>query len=707
MNLKKKFVIGAASLALVAGMGVAPAMAAEINLPNGLKVDTEKQRIAGDTRVETSLAAAKAAYKDHEGDAKTVYLVGYNGLIDAATSGMLDVQDSTRGPVVALPQDLKDQKLFALAVKKAFPKVNKFVAIGGTAVVSDEALKAVAEAAEVTKTDRIDGKNRYETNIAIAKKVFPAPTRVYLTRGDVMADAVSGGTLRNGPVIIVPRSGEVDPATVKYVTTAKPSQVIVIGGESALSDEQASKVFAKQSTIETTPWTAPEIIEGLKTKIQTYAALYFGQEAYQKGPTGTGNLCGNLNMTQKEANLPYAEINPAKVDDDNDGSTPAVQGTYFGLCGTDISTFTNKEETEEPADISVKAAMADGASASAKTKYFGGYAPIAEKVKAVEDYLNASTQLLSLTQAIETKLADGKGVTTYATIKAGTDDLTKALKAYYGAKFLTDNAVADKDGKITDQGLFTFDSSDVATAKLSGLNMDAIKDQVAADRNDKTARWAANGQAEGADLAIADLVKRDVTDFTALFGAAKTDTTNTKTDWAAVKAELDARYGEFTHNAKESKEMLIDAIRMYYTAGDLNGSSQSKTAGHVRIQGENRYETAAKLSIFQSKATSAPTNNQGESRLGEFKVQYLASGDDAHLADSVFAGQLQKGTILLVPTDGELNTLTKLELARKGAQKFANPMGETIFGSQVFTVGGKAAVSDDVFIDAVKALSGI
>ena len=28
MNLKKKFVIGAASLALVAGMGVAPAMAA-------------------------------------------------------------------------------------------------------------------------------------------------------------------------------------------------------------------------------------------------------------------------------------------------------------------------------------------------------------------------------------------------------------------------------------------------------------------------------------------------------------------------------------------------------------------------------------------------------------------------------------------------------------------------------------------------------
>ncbi|STY80869.1 MULTISPECIES: hypothetical protein [Mobiluncus] len=32
MNLKKKFVIGAASLALVAGMGVAPAMAAPADI---------------------------------------------------------------------------------------------------------------------------------------------------------------------------------------------------------------------------------------------------------------------------------------------------------------------------------------------------------------------------------------------------------------------------------------------------------------------------------------------------------------------------------------------------------------------------------------------------------------------------------------------------------------------------------------------------
>ncbi|STY98417.1 hypothetical protein [Mobiluncus holmesii] len=54
--------IGAASLALVAGMGVAPAMAAAgqpVLLPGGKKL----VRVAGDARVETSLEAAKLRMK--------------------------------------------------------------------------------------------------------------------------------------------------------------------------------------------------------------------------------------------------------------------------------------------------------------------------------------------------------------------------------------------------------------------------------------------------------------------------------------------------------------------------------------------------------------------------------------------------------------------------------------------------------------------
>ena len=47
MNLKKKFVIGAASLALVAGMGVAPAMAAPIPLLGGGTADLVAQRVSG------------------------------------------------------------------------------------------------------------------------------------------------------------------------------------------------------------------------------------------------------------------------------------------------------------------------------------------------------------------------------------------------------------------------------------------------------------------------------------------------------------------------------------------------------------------------------------------------------------------------------------------------------------------------------------
>ncbi|STY80874.1 hypothetical protein [Mobiluncus curtisii] len=78
MNLKKKFVIGAASLALVAGMGVAPAMAApgdKIVLPGGQSFD----RVAGAERVETSLKVAMKAAKDDAAKARKVYLVNYKG----------------------------------------------------------------------------------------------------------------------------------------------------------------------------------------------------------------------------------------------------------------------------------------------------------------------------------------------------------------------------------------------------------------------------------------------------------------------------------------------------------------------------------------------------------------------------------------------------------------------------------------------------
>ena len=705
MNLKKKIVVGVASAALIASMGVTPAFASEINLPNGLKVDTDKQRYAGDGRVETSLEVAKAAWSGHENEATVVYVVGYDGLVDAATAGMLDNSATTRGPVVALPKEVKDQKLFGAVVKKAFPKLKKVIAVGGTAVVSDEGLKAFAGAAELSKTDRIGGKNRYETNIAIARKAFPTSNRVYLTRGDLMVDSVAAGTLTGGPILLVPHEGDVDKATTAYTTASSPSEVVVIGGTGALSDEQAGKAFASSKSIKTTPWTAPEIMKGLQVKVQQYAALYFGQPEWQ-----SGNRAGDLDLNKKDAAQPYADVNVNEWDHDGKPATSAVNHHYWGLGETKLST--NAVGTEDPTDISVMAPVTDGKTADGKivpAKYFKGYGPILKEVKEAAADLGDSAYVTKL--ETDLKLAANKnalGNKTFQDFKNGTDPdvkgLIDALKAYLGGNAMTgDMALSEKDGKITQSSFFKFDSDQSGTAKYAGLDQEAINDQIAADMKDTKNKWAKSGQAEGSDLNFGDIVKRDATDLKALFKA--TETNNTSTNWGAIKKGVEGRLADFTARERQSREALIDAVRDYHSAGDLNGLSQKSSAGSKRINGKNRYETSALLSIFQSKHTST-VGIDGEGRYGNFTYQYLASGNDDNLIDAVFAGQLQKGTILLVPAEGEVNDLVKTELARKGTPKFQNKMGEGIFPSMVYTVGGKKAVSDEVFVAAVNALVG-
>ena len=709
MNLKKKIVVGVASAALIASMGVTPAFASEINLPNGLKVDTDKQRYAGDGRVETSLEVAKAAWSGHENEATVVYVVGYDGLVDAATAGMLDNSSSTRGPVVALPKEVKDQKLFAAVVKKAFPKLKKVVAIGGTAVVSDEGLKAFAGAAELSKTDRIGGKNRYETNIAIARKAFPTSNRVYLTRGDLMVDSVAAGTLTKGPVLLVPHEGDVDKATTAYTTASSPSEVVVIGGTTALSDEQAGKAFASSKSIKTTPWTAPEIMKGLQVKVQQYAALYFGQEEWQ-----SGKRAGKIDLSKKDAAQPYGDVNVDEWDADNKSETPAAKHAYMGLKETPLGAHT--VGTEDPTDISVMEPVTSG-TADKPAKYFRGYAPILKDVKEAAAVLADSNHVTKLETDLRLAATDSalNGVTfaqfkaalypeNGSTPNAAAKKVIDALKAYLGASaFGGDMALAEKNGKITQSSFFKFDSDQSGTAKYTGLDQEAINDQVAADMKDGKNKWAASGKAEGSDLNFGAIVKRDANDLKALFTA--TEGNNASTNWAAIKKGVEGRLADFTARERQSREALIDAVRDYHSAGDLNGLSQKSSAGSKRINGKNRYETSALLSIFQSKNAST-VGIDGEGRYNNFTYQYLASGNDDNLIDAVFAGQLQKGTILLVPAEGEVNDLVKTELARKGAPKYLKNMGEGVFPSMVYTVGGKKAVSDEVFVAAVNALVG-
>ena len=60
--------------------------------------------------------------------------------------------------------------------------------------------------------------------------------RVYLVRSDVFPDAVAGGSLTSGPILLVPRDGDLPDSVSDESARLSPTTVTVLGGPNAVSD---------------------------------------------------------------------------------------------------------------------------------------------------------------------------------------------------------------------------------------------------------------------------------------------------------------------------------------------------------------------------------------------------------------------------------------------------------------------------------------
>ena len=278
MNLKKKFVIGAASVALVAGMGgVAAPAAVATDIANPGFVN-KLVRLGGMDRVSTSLQVA--AYEFGSRVEKTdprgarpevLYVTSYadGNLVDAASAGML-----TDGPIAFVSNNSYVAeavgKFFAdTKTNSGFAAIKKVVAIGGEGAVSDATLKAVAKqlGANVT-TGRLGGKDRYETSVAIAEHIYSQAllkdnyykdraqrritntatsnlTRAYLANGadSHVVDSMVAGTLDNGPVLLVQPDGKIPEVAAEFIKKALPEQFAALGGAETVSDATVQEAW--------------------------------------------------------------------------------------------------------------------------------------------------------------------------------------------------------------------------------------------------------------------------------------------------------------------------------------------------------------------------------------------------------------------------------------------------------------------------------
>lgn len=85
------------------------------------------------------------------------------------------------------------------------------------------------------ETSRLAGPDRITTAVAVSQAQFPGGAdTVYLARADDFADALSGGTLTAGPILLVPSCGELPAAVADEIVRVGATTVTALGGENAV-----------------------------------------------------------------------------------------------------------------------------------------------------------------------------------------------------------------------------------------------------------------------------------------------------------------------------------------------------------------------------------------------------------------------------------------------------------------------------------------
>ena len=295
MNLKKKFVIGAASVALVAGMGgvAAPAAVADTSLPGSIM---KLERLGGLDRVQTSLKVAKAEFGMKSPERLYIVSAAEGNMVDAATAGML-----TDGPIVFVYNNSYVATAVGKDVAANIAGIKEVVAIGGDGVISDSTLNAVKDAMKVKKSSRLAGKDRYATSVAIADYLYTQSIKgdksfanrtagsgnflnnAYLANGanDHVVDSMVAGTLDDGAILLVQPDGKIPEVVAEFIKKALPTQFSALGGTGAVSDATVNEAWVIKAL--GNKWETSYSIPNLREKIEELDFLIDGM----KDQTGT------------------------------------------------------------------------------------------------------------------------------------------------------------------------------------------------------------------------------------------------------------------------------------------------------------------------------------------------------------------------------------------------------------------------------------
>lgn len=200
-------------------------------------------RVAGDDRYET---AVELSQQFPSAAADTVFVTtgqAYpDALVAAAKAGLDDAP-------ILLTRSTALSSATRTELEGLEP--SEVVIVGGpTAVLPDVEAQIADLGAEVS---RLEGGDRYETAAAIAGTYEGGSGRVYLASGEVYADALVGSAaaaIDEAPVLLT-RAEHLPSATTETLAGLEPTEVVVLGGPLAIS-EDVVELVAEQTGAEVT-----------------------------------------------------------------------------------------------------------------------------------------------------------------------------------------------------------------------------------------------------------------------------------------------------------------------------------------------------------------------------------------------------------------------------------------------------------------------
>lgn len=189
---------------------------------------TEPVRLGGADRFATAATVAEQWSPGLE----VVYVVSGRDYPDALAA-------SARAGVYDAPILLTRPGDVPAATQRALTRLrpDRLVVLGGTGAVSGAVLTELRDYARTGRVDRVAGEDRYGTAAALAAYYPAGVDRVLLASGQAFPDALSGAAVANGQQVplLLTRPGELHPSTAKALARLRPREVVVLGGDGAVS----------------------------------------------------------------------------------------------------------------------------------------------------------------------------------------------------------------------------------------------------------------------------------------------------------------------------------------------------------------------------------------------------------------------------------------------------------------------------------------